>query len=54
VDTVSANVENFARAAQGQESYMFTDDEKIGNVSMLEAIKISSNSGLPVNPTTLI
>ena len=54
VDTVSANVENFARAAQGQESYMFTDDEKIGNVSMLEAIKISSNSGLPVNPATLI
>ena len=47
VDTVSANVESFALSAQGKQSYLFADSEKIDNVALLEAIKISSTLGEP-------
>ena len=53
VDTVSANVESFALSAQGKQSYLFTDSEKIDNVALLEAIKISSALEKPVRPETL-
>jgi len=50
---VSANVESFALSAQGKQSYLFTDSEKIDNVALLEAIKISSALEKPVRPETL-
>lgn len=37
-DTVRDNLEAFARAAQGQGDYPFTDAQKIGNIATLEAI----------------
>jgi predicted dehydrogenase len=47
-DTVRANVEAFARAAQGQGSYIFTDAQKIGNVAVLEAVTRSVATNAPV------
>ena len=48
LDTVRANVEAFARAAQGSAPYPFTDEEKIGNIAVLEAICRSATSNAPV------
>ncbi|HYP17596.1 MAG TPA: Gfo/Idh/MocA family oxidoreductase [Opitutus sp.] len=47
-DTVKANLEAFARAAQGKGSYIFTDEQKIGNVAVLEAVYRSAASNAPV------
>jgi predicted dehydrogenase len=38
LDTVRANVEAFAQAAEGGAPYPFTDAQKIGNIALLEAI----------------
>jgi predicted dehydrogenase len=48
VDTVRANIEAFGRAARGEAAYGFTDAEKIGNISTLEAICRSVATGAPV------
>lgn len=45
LDTVRANVEAFAQAAEGSAPYPFTDVEKIGNIAVLEAICRSAASG---------
>src|ERR687885_87412 len=37
-DTVRANLEAFARAAERKGSYGFTDAQKIGNIAVLEAV----------------
>jgi predicted dehydrogenase len=47
-DTVRANIEAFARAVRGEAAYPFTDAEKIGNISVLEAICRSAATGGPV------
>ena len=47
-DTVRANLEAFADAAEGRGDYPFTDEEKIGNIAVLEAIALSAASGAPV------
>jgi predicted dehydrogenase len=48
VDTVRANVEAFAQAASGGAPYAFTDEEKIGNIAVLEAICRSAASNAMV------
>jgi predicted dehydrogenase len=48
VDTVKANLEAFARAAEGKGSYIFTDEQKIGNVAVLEAVYRSAASNAPL------
>lgn len=45
LDTVRANVEAFAQAAEGSAPYPFTDVEKIGNIAVLEAVCRSAASG---------
>ncbi|MEM7442716.1 MAG: Gfo/Idh/MocA family oxidoreductase [Pseudomonadota bacterium] len=47
-DTVRANLEAFADAAMGNGSYPFTDEEKVGNIAVLEAVTQSAASGQPV------
>jgi predicted dehydrogenase len=47
-DTVKANLEAFARAAEGQGAYIFTDAQKIGNVAVLEAVTQSVARNAPV------
>ena len=47
-DTVKANLEAFARAAEGKGSYIFTDEQKIGNVAVLEAVYRSAASNAPL------
>ena len=47
-DTVRLNLEAFARAAQGQGEYMFTDEQKIANIATLEAITRSVAEGRPM------
>jgi predicted dehydrogenase len=51
-DTVRANLEAFARAAEGKGSYIFTDVQKIGNVAVLEAVtrSVATNAPVPVAP----
>ncbi len=51
-DTVRLNLEAFARAAQGQGEYMFTDIQKIANVATLEAItkSVAENRPVKVDP----
>jgi predicted dehydrogenase len=51
-DTVRANLESFARAAQGKGDYIFTDAQKIGNVAVLEAVcrSAAANAPVPVDP----
>jgi predicted dehydrogenase len=44
-DTVRANIERFGRAVMGEAEYPFTDAEKIGNISTLEAICRSVATG---------
>jgi predicted dehydrogenase len=52
-DTVRANLEAFARAAEGKGSYIFTDAQKIGNVAVLEAVtkSVATNAPVPVAPS---
>ncbi len=47
VDTVRTNLEAFARAAEGKDGYIFTDEQKIGNVAVLEAVYRSAASNAP-------
>jgi predicted dehydrogenase len=47
-DSVRANLDQFAQAAQGRATYCFTDDQKIGNIGVLEAIVRSVATGDPV------
>ena len=47
-DTVRANLEAFARAAEGSGAYIFTDAQKIGNVAVLEAVYRSAAGNAPV------
>jgi predicted dehydrogenase len=47
-DTVRANLEAFARAAEGLTPYPFTDEQKIGNIAVLEAVCRSAATGAPV------
>jgi predicted dehydrogenase len=51
-DTVKANLESFAQAAEGKGTYIFTDAQKIGNVAVLEAVcrSAASNAPVPVDP----
>lgn len=41
-DAVTANLEAFAAAAQGRQPYLFTLDEMVHNIEVLEAITISA------------
>ena len=50
VDTVLANLEAFADAAEGQAPYPFTRAEKLGNVAVMEAIIASARTGQPASP----
>ena len=47
-DTVRANFDAFAAAIAGEALYPFTDEEKLANISTLEAIIRSVASGNPV------
>jgi len=47
-DTVKTNLEAFAAAAIGAGDYPFTDEQKIGNIAVLEAVAQSAASGQPV------
>ena len=53
-DTVRLNLEAFARAAQGQGEYMFTDAQKIANIATLEAICTSVAEGRPVKVAKVV
>ena len=44
-DPVRANLEEWADAVAGQGSYRFTDEQRVGNVALLEAIAKSVESG---------
>lgn len=54
-DTVRLNLEAFARAAQGQGAYIFTDEQKIANAATLEAItrSVAENRPVKVDPITV-
>ena len=43
----------FGATSKKIKSYLFADSEKIDNVALLEAIKISSTLGEPVRPEAL-
>jgi predicted dehydrogenase len=45
VDTVRANLEAFAKAAEGKADYPFTDAQKVGNIAVLEAVCRSAATG---------
>jgi predicted dehydrogenase len=51
-DTVRANLESFVRAIEGKEPYLFTDEQKIGNVAVLEAVtkSVATNAPVPIAP----
>ena len=42
---VKANYEEWARAALGRGTYRFTDEQRFGNVALLEAIVRSAENG---------
>lgn len=48
LDTVTANLEAFADAAEGRGTYRFTDEQKVMNPAVLEAITKSAETGQPV------
>jgi predicted dehydrogenase len=48
LDTVRANVEAFADAIAGRASYPFTDEQKIANIGVLEAVTRSAATGQAV------
>lgn len=54
-DTVKANLESFARAAEGKGAYVFTDEQKIANIATLEAIcqSAAKNMSVKVAPVAL-
>ena len=41
-DAVTANLESFAAAAQGKAPYLFTTEEMLHNIEVLEAITLSA------------
>ena len=47
-DTVRTGLETFARSVQAGEPYPFTDEQKIGNVAVLEAVCRSAADNVPV------
>lgn len=47
-DTVRAGLETFARAAETGTPYPFTDEQKVGNVAVLEAVCRSAAENRPV------
>lgn len=49
-DTVKANLEAFARSIATGSPYVFTDEQKIGNIAVLEAIcrSVATNAPVPV------
>ena len=47
-NVVKANLEQWADAAEGRSDYRFTDDQKLHNVEILEAIVTSAESGKEV------
>jgi predicted dehydrogenase len=51
-DTVKANLESFARTVEGKGTYVFTDEQKIGNIATLEAIcrSAATNAAVTVQP----
>jgi predicted dehydrogenase len=51
-DTVRANLEAFAAAALGRARYPFTDDEKVANIAVLEALCQSAETGHPIRPAS--
>ncbi|MFH1329620.1 MAG: Gfo/Idh/MocA family oxidoreductase [Actinomycetota bacterium] len=46
-NVVKANLEEWARAATGQGEYRFKNEERFGNVAVLEAVERSADSGRP-------
>ena len=52
-DTVKANLEAFAAAAQGRQSYPVTMDELIHNIEVLEAIAVSAEDSRTVQTKDL-
>ncbi len=50
IDSVRANFDLFARAASGKAEYSFTDEQKIGNIAVLEAIIRSAAESRSVRP----
>jgi predicted dehydrogenase len=48
-DSVRANLDLFAQAIGGRAEYVFTDEQKIGNIAVLEAIARSAAEGRPVH-----
>ncbi|MDE0113597.1 MAG: Gfo/Idh/MocA family oxidoreductase [Albidovulum sp.] len=44
-DTVTANLRNFAAAIRGEEPYLISDEEKVHNIEVLEAIVRSAETG---------
>jgi len=44
---VKANLEEWARAATGRGKYRFTNEERFGNIAVLEAVARSAESGRP-------
>jgi predicted dehydrogenase len=47
-NAVQLNLEAFARAVRGISPYPFTDEQKIGNAAVLEAVAQSVATGAPV------
>jgi predicted dehydrogenase len=47
-DTALLNLESFAHAIKGVRPYPFSDEQKIGNAAVLEAVSRSVSTGLPV------
>ena len=54
-DTVKANLESFARAIAGKSAYIFTDEQKVANIAVLEAIcrSAATNAAVAVEPVAL-
>ena len=47
-DSVTANIEAFARAARGEAEYPFTTEQMVHNIQILEAIARSAETGQAV------
>lgn len=47
-DSVRANLEQFAQSIRGEQSYAFTDAQKIGNIAVVEAVVTSAAEGRAV------
>ena len=44
-DSVKANLHEWADAVEGRAQYRFTDEERVGNVAVLEAVARAAKSG---------